>query len=463
MTALRTRLQVRLLRDPRLARVLHGGASGLLGRLLTLLVSALTLPLTLRYLGKLEYGIWVTVSTSVVMLSVLDLGIANTLTTAIAEAYAEDDRDTAQRYYATAFWASVGIVLLLAPVVFGLWRITDWGALFHLSEPLERARAARCVAVGIGFFLVSLPLTLVNRVLGGYQQVHLANYFNMGNSVLGLIAILATVWLKGSIVFLMAAYSAAMLLGTLSLNVWVVLRDRPWMRPHPRKVSRGMVRRLFGQGSLFFVLQLTGLVVFNSDNLVITHYLGAAAVTPYSVGWRLTQYASLLQSLLIPSLWPAFSEAYHKRQLDWIGATYRSIRQKTLTAVGVAALLIGLVGRPVIRVWAGPAAVPSRELLWLMAFFALLIATTTNQSVLLTATGRLRLEAGVAVLAAAANLALSIQLVQHMGPEGVILSTILSFLIFMIVPQAWEVKRILRGRYLDQATGQTPPPLNELV
>lgn len=27
-------------------------------------------------------------------------------------------------------------------------------------------------------------------------------------------------------------------------------------------------------------IQLTGLVVFNSDNLVITHYLGAAAVTP---------------------------------------------------------------------------------------------------------------------------------------------------------------------------------------
>jgi hypothetical protein len=60
--------------------MLHGGASNFAGRGIALLVSAITLPLTIRYLGKLEYGVWITISTSVVMFSVLDLGIANTLT-----------------------------------------------------------------------------------------------------------------------------------------------------------------------------------------------------------------------------------------------------------------------------------------------------------------------------------------------------------------------------------------------
>ena len=448
------RFRQRLNNDKRFSRVLHGGFSGVLGRGLTLLINVVTLPLTLRYLGPFEYGIWVTVSTSVVMLSVLDLGIANTLTNFIAEAHAENDREKAQRYFATAFWITIVIVVVLAPVCYAAWRLIDWGALFHLTNPATRVHCADCVAVAGGFFLLSLPLTLASRVLSGYQQVHLANYFTMANSVFSLIAILATVLLHGSLVMLMTLYSVAMLAGPLSLNLWLCLWQRPWVKPLPSKVSAQIIRRLFGQGALFFLLQVTGLVVFNSDNLVITHFIGAAAVTPYSIAWKLTQYATLFQGLLIPSLWPAFTEAYHNRQMDWINNTYRSIRRKTLIGAAAVGVLIGVLGPFVIRLWVGAAAVPGRELLWLMALFALIMSATNNQALLLMATGRLALETVVAVLAAIANLALSIHLVKSMGVEGVILSTIVSFLAIMILPQAWEVRRVLDGRYLPEFSGK---------
>jgi O-antigen/teichoic acid export membrane protein len=438
----------RLKQDPRFARILHGSLSGIAGRGFGLLVSLVTLPLTVRYLGKLEYGVWVTISTSVVMMSVLDLGIANTLTNFISEAYAEDDRNKAQEGFATAFWLTVALTLTLAPACFFAWRLANWGSIFHLQDPVLLAQAKECVAISAAFFLFSLPLNLANRVLGGYQQVHLSNYFAMSGSILGLIAILSVVALKGTLVHLTAAYCAVSLLGNLGLNLWLCLWQKPWIMPLPWKMRREIARALFGQGSLFFILQLTGLIVFNSDNLVITHYLGAAEVTPYSVAWRLTGYASLLQSLIVPSLWPAFTEAYRKRDLVWVRSTYHSINRKSLTAVGIAAVVLALAGRTVIRLWAGNLAVPSSGLLWLMAIFAFVISVTTNQSVVLTATGRLRLEAGVAVLAAIANLYLSIHLVQRIGAEGVILSSILSFLVVMYIPQAWEVRRVLSGRYM---------------
>ncbi len=460
------RFQARFGNDPRFARVLHGSLSGLASRGFTLLINVVTLPLTLHYLGRLQYGIWVTVSSSVAMLAVLDLGVANTLTNFIAEAYAKDDRRRAQQYFATAFWVTIALVLLLAPLSFLLWRALDWGSLFRVADPLLVGEVRRCVAVAGVFLFLSMPLTLANRVLGGYQEVHLANYFAMTNSVLSLIAILAAVWMHGSLVTLMAAYSGSLLTGTLGLNLWLCLWQRPWLKPSPRSISRGIIRRLFGQGFLFFVIQLTGLVVFNSDNLVITHYLGAAAVAPYSTAWKLTQYAALLQGVLMPSLWPALAAAYHQRNMSWINSTYRSLRQKTQLAVGAVAVLMGLLGQWVIRLWTGGVVVPSHALLWLMAFFAFLISATTNQALLLAAVGRLRLEATVAVLAAVSNLWLSIYLVQRIGPEGVILATILSFAVFMVVPQAWEVNRVLRGHYLEpqsQSQTDTFPPLEPLV
>ena len=135
-----------------------------------------------------------------------------------------------------------------------------------------------------------------------------------------------------------------------------------------------------------------------------------------------------------------------------IDSTYRSVRRKTLLAATVAGVLIGIFGPFVIRVWAGPAAVPGRPLLWLMALFAVVMSATNNQALLLMATGRMGVETTVAVLAAAVNLVLSIHLVKSMGVEGVILSTVLSFLAVMILPQEWEVRRVLQGRYLPAAS-----------
>lgn len=442
--------------DPRFSRVLHGGFTGLLSRGLTLLTNIITLPLTLRYLGRFEYGIWVTVSTTVVMLSVLDLGVANTLNNFIAEAHAEGDRQKAQRYFATAFWVTIALVAVLAPLGYVFWREVDWGGVFHVSDPAMSARCATCIAVAGGFFVLSMPLTLASRVLGGYQEVHLANYFSMLNSVTSLSVVLLTIALHGSLVTLMVLYSAAMLAGPLSLSVWLCFRQRPWIKPIPSRVTPHLVRRLFGQGLPFFLLQLSGLVVFNSDNLVIAHYMGAAAVTPYSVGWKLTQYATLFQGLLIPSLWPAFTEAYHKRQMGWINATYRRIRRLTLSGTAIAGVLIGVFGPFVIRIWVGPGSVPERGLLWLMALFAFVMSATNNQALLLAATGRLVLEATVAVLAAVANLALSIYLVQRVGVDGVITATLFAFLVIMIIPQAIEVGRVLRGFYLPAADAADP-------
>ena len=188
----------RLNQNPRLARILHSSLSSFAARGFNLLISLVTLPLTVRYLGRIEYGIWVTVSTSIVMLSVLDLGIANTLTNFISEAYAEDDRAKAQQYFATAFWVTTALILILAPVCFVVWRTAAWNSIFHLHSSPLLIQAKESVAIAAGFFLVSLPLNLSHRVFAGYQELHLMNYFGMAGGLLGLVAIIAVMALHGN-------------------------------------------------------------------------------------------------------------------------------------------------------------------------------------------------------------------------------------------------------------------------
>ncbi len=240
-----------------------------------------------------------------------------------------------------------------------------------------------------------------------------------------------------------------MLVGTVALNIWLCIWHKPWLRLQLSAIRVSIARKLFREGFMFFVIQIAGLIVFNSDNLVITHYLGASAVTPYSIAWKLAGLASLLQSLLVPSLWPAFSEAYFRRDLPWIVNTYNHVMKATLIVVGGAGLVLGLAGRQIIRLWAGPAAVPSHTLLWCMGIWALILSITVNQASLMVAVKRIKIQAVSSVLAAATNLIVSIILVQKIGVVGVLLATILSYVVFIIVPQNWVVTRILRGQYLE--------------
>jgi O-antigen/teichoic acid export membrane protein len=421
--------------DQRLARILHGGFSALARRGVALLVNALTLPLTVRYLGSLQYGIWVTISTTVVMLAVMDLGVANTLTNMISQAYAQDDRAAARRSYATAFWVSMSISAVIGITSLLLWPRIDWGSLFHLHDAKLIHEVSQCVAIALGFFLLSLPLNLVNRVLSGYQQTQITNYFNLLSNGLSLAAILVVIKLHGSLVLLMLLYSSSLLLGSVALNIWVNLWDRRWIIPSPRYVRRTEIGDLMSSGMSFFILQVAGIVVFNSDNLIITHYLGAADVTPYSITWRLAGYAAVLQTAVLPSLWPAYTEAYARGDYDWVRRMFWNTVRVAMGAVIVAVAVLIFCGQGLIGWYAGPAAVPGAVLLYAICAWTLISAGMDLEACLLAALNRVKAMSILSAIAAVLNVAISIYLVKRIGSLGVILGTITSYLLILVVPQ----------------------------
>jgi O-antigen/teichoic acid export membrane protein len=150
----------------------------------------------------------------------------------------------------------------------------------------------------------------------------------------------------------------------------------------------------------------------------------------------------------MPALWPAYSEAYAKRDLRWIRLTYNRVRWITVATLVVGCSTMLFAGREIIRIWAGPAAVPSALLIQLMCVWIVICVFTTNQSCLMGATFRVSKQAISSSLSAVANLALSIYWVKTMGTTGVVLGTIVSYLVFIVVVQSWEVRRILRGDFL---------------
>ncbi|HWF65768.1 MAG TPA: oligosaccharide flippase family protein [Acidobacteriaceae bacterium] len=431
--------------------------SAIFGKGANLLIGAITVPITVRYLGAEGYGLWMAISSTVSMVIQFDIGIATTLTNLISEAYVRSDKKLAAQYFATALWVILGIVSLLGLVGWLVWPHVNWASLFHVTNPLLVRQAPVAMAVAFIVFLGYLPSGLATRILGGYQELHIANYFGIAGSLLGLLSILAVVYFHLGLPVLVGCFAGSMLASNLACLTWICFVHKPWMKPWPSRFRRAMTRVIFGSGSMFFLIQMANLVVWNSDNIVIAHFRGAAAVTPYSVTWRLVCYITALQTLAVPALWPAYAEAYVRGDIQWVRKTYRRVRWATaaLLTVGGAGALFG--GQTIIRIWAGPAAVPDIWTLRLMCVWMAVFAFALNQSTLLGATSRVGKQAVMSCIAAAVNLGLSILWVRPWGSVGVLLASILSFVFLILSVQGWEVRRILRGDFLTGGNATTTP------
>ena len=119
---------------------------------------------------------------------------------------------------------------------------------------------------------------------------------------------------------------------------------------------------------LFFVLQVTIVTTYFSDNIIVAQVLGSPAVPQYAVPAKLFGFIVTVVSMLVWALWPAYGEAMTRGDIDWVKATLVRTLLLTLALTAGPALILVVSGRRIIEAWVGGAVDPS---LWLLAGLAL--------------------------------------------------------------------------------------------
>jgi O-antigen/teichoic acid export membrane protein len=431
------------LNDGRYRRIVTAIVSGGAARVLSSLLTLISLPLAVRYLGAERYGVWATVASVAIWVNLLDLGIANSLTNLISQAYARQDRTEAARALSNALAVTIGAVLLAAGILGFFLPHVNWIAVFNASPSLQpEVRATILVATIL--MLVGLPLNLAGKAFAGYQELDTYNKTLAIGAVGSVVGLAIGIWLHVSMPTLfLLSFGSITLVAAVTL-LWLVLWHKPWLRPRFKLVNLHGALDLLSTGWSFLLIQAAALVVFSTDNIIVSHYLGASEVTPYSVTWRVVRLGAVLQVLAFPALWPAYAEAQERGDVAWIRKTYAIAMRTTIALNVVWAVFLLVFGRLGIRLWAGPDAVPQYSLLFWMAVWSVIAGFTTAQSCLLGALNYTRVQAVASALAAIANLALSIVLVVRMGSVGVILGTVISYVVVLVLPQSFVVSSVLR-------------------
>lgn len=416
-----------------------------LAKTLAVLTTLVSIPLALAYLGDERFGVWATLSALVLTMQFADLGLGNGVVNTVSSAHGAGDRAALRRYVSSAACALLGVCLLLLLVAAVALPLLPWAQVFNLKGALGISEITASVAVFAACVALAVPLGLVQRVQMALQRGFIASAWQCVASLLSLLAIWLCTQLQLGLPWLVLALLGAPLVAGLLNALFFFGRTEADLRPRRADVTRAAAGTLLRTGASYFVIQVAVAIVFASDSIVIAHLLGAAEVTHYAVPEKVFSVISLAVATAVSPLWPAYSAAIARGDIDWVRHTLkRSLLLAALFTSG-AALLLWLTGPWLIRLWVGDAVVVPGSLLLALGVWKMLEGVGFALGMFLNGGGQLRFQIITAWTMALCVIVLKPMMVLQWGLAGAPLTTALVYAAITLLPLALVLPAMLRG------------------
>lgn len=424
--------------------VVQGFVTGLGSRSVGFLVKFLSVPLTVGYLGKERYGVWILLASLLAWVGLADLGVGNGLRTAIASALGSGRPELVRSLLSTAFALFCTIAAVLGLVAAVAWPWINWVALFGITTEEARAEVGPAIATSFAFFLLAFPLSITAVTYDALQEGKLRNYWDMVGNIASLVALIAVTRTHGGLVRLVLAVSGTGLIVNVLSGVWLFGYYKPLFAPRPQAVQISSVRRLLHTGGTFFLIQIVALIIFQTDNFIVAKFAGSASVPSYSLTYTLFSYSYLPQTILFNYVWVAYADAIARRDIGWVARTLKRNLSFSLGFTLAAVVPLIFIAHPFIQLWTRGAVVPPVDLVSWMAAWSMIYAFCSPIACLLAAADHMKAQLVYSAVSAAVNIVLSIVLIRSWGVTGVIAGTVISYIIFICFPIAIDALLLLR-------------------
>lgn len=414
---------------------------GLIFKILSMGLSYISIPLFLKFLGKQDYGLWMTIFSIVSWIYTFDLGIGNGLRNKLSESFAKKDYINAKEYITTGYviLSIIAIfILFLGLIGIKISNITRFLNIDFYTESYIKL-----------VFMSIFSLTIINFIILLYKVF----YFSIHNSFIGE---LNNFIFQISFIFLLYLFnyfnkinliSVAIIYPGINLIIGIFatinfFRKYPKLKPNLKFFKKEKIKEINGLGIIFFIIQISMLVILTTDNMFITKYIGANEVTTYSIVSKLFQILLILEGLISAPMWTLFIDAYVKKDKKWIKKAF--INLNLLFLILVLGVIIMIYILPyIVKIWIGQEFFYPRYLILFWGLFILNRVYGDIYMMFINATGKIKLQMYLYVLGAIVNIPLTIYFIKNlnMGSSGAIFATNICMLpLAIIMPiQAYHI------------------------
>ncbi len=431
--------------DERSRAIISNILKSLLVKVFSTIVTLSLIPVSLQYIEKESYGVWLTIASVITWFSVFDFGLSNGLTNRLTEAFAEKDDGLATVYLSTTYF----ILLLITTILFLIYilvsPLVNWNNVF--STQMDSAILEKTVNITFASFAFLFILKPIVSLLMAKQKHFLANIIQVS----GNLAALALIYFLGPMIvdskFLFFGSVLAFSYPFFILVFSIILYSSEYRNfcPGIKNIDLSYSKNLFGLSIKFFVIQICVIVVLTGNNFLIAHFIDNSNVTYYNIAYRLYSIVSIFQLMFLQPLWSGFTHAYTLKDYSWIRGVIIKVNKMNFV---LCLLLFGIFifHNQIYNIWIGPQIEIPWEIDLLLFLYFVFYLFMQTYVYFINGIGALNLQATLSIVTIIVQIPLAYLLIEiaKLGISGLLILNIFWVVVSLVL---WRMQygKIMTG------------------
>jgi O-antigen/teichoic acid export membrane protein len=402
-------------------------------RSLSIGISLSVVSLAIRYVNAAQYGVWLTMTSVLSWVTYFDFGLGNGLRNRLATAIAFKEYDKAKKYISTTYAISTVIAVSVFIIFCVINPYINWNRIFNVPSTVDEN--INLLLLGLsGILCIQFVLQLINIVLNSLQETAKAELISLLSQAGILVTLIVLKYtMSGSLAILVIVLNITPLAIILLSSIYTYKRKYKLIAPSFKSIDFSYVKSILNLEGAFFLIQIGSLVLFQSDNIILTQQLGPEAVTKFNVTYKV--YSVILTGFAVITVpyWSAFTDAWAKKDYQWITGSVKRLREVWLFISLVIVPVFFVLAKFVFKSWFPGDLDIDWSLSLSMAVYVVFSTCLSFSCYFLYGIGKLRVLLALYTLVMLTNVPLGILMGKWWGIEGVILSNVIAFAFMSMV------------------------------
>ena len=351
----------------------------------------LLVPVTLHCLGDYKNGIWLTISSLLLWIDNMDIGLGNGLRNKIAEYMAHNEVQRARQLVSSTFALLSCIIIPVILVLVVLILTCNTYQVFNASPSIVND-LDMVLIVTIMLVCTTFVFKLIGNFYMGMQLPAVSNLLIAIGQTLALIGTYIVYWSGShSLMYIAIVNTAAPLVVYLIAFPYTFLYKYPHLRPSCQLIDFKEAKAVVNTGIQFFIMQISSVILFMTSNILISNLFTPALVTPYQITYRYFSILLVAFTVICMPFWNATTDAYERGDIQWIRNATRKLRMMIIGIIVCMAMMV-VLSPWVYSIWIGDSITIDIRMSIVMATYIFILIYSMRYSYFINGIGKLRLQ-----------------------------------------------------------------------
>ena len=429
MFSIKTQIRKKFIGTDSRSKKMYKNTVAMIGiRGVSMILTLISAPIMLHHVDRADYGVLLTLTSIVGWVGYMDVGLGNGLRNKLPEFLAKGDFHSAKKIVSSCYVTLAIYVALIIVIFLIVSPFIDW--LGVLNSPTSDAGEIRGLTnVVFIAFCIQFLFGLINSILFAYQMPAFQSLFTFVGQFIALIALVIQVYVFDvtSVLQIGAVNSMIPPLVLFLGSIGLFRTKLEEIAPSFKLFEFKSVGSILSLGLKFFVLQMITIVLFQANSIIIARVVSPEAVVEYNLAFKYVSLLTMIFTIVITPVWSATTDAYVRKDFEWINKTLSFSRKVCIASVFIGVLMV-LASKFVYGMWLGRGSIDisysTTGLIFLYISFEMLYKV---YGTIINGTGKVFAQMILTGIIAIIYIPLAIFLANLCGLSGVLIANVIVF------------------------------------